>query len=55
MLELVLYFIFIADINEYLPAGVKFEKYADDIIAYIIAYIIGELSKTKTSLNALPK
>ena len=32
----VLFLIFIADINDFMPAGVSFEKYADDIIAYII-------------------
>ena len=38
----VLFILFIADINKYLPKGVRFEKYADDIIAYII----GQLLKT---------
>ena len=32
----VLFILFIADINKYLPKGVRFSKYADDIIAYII-------------------
>jgi hypothetical protein len=32
----VLFLIFVADINNYIPAGVNIEKYADDIIAYII-------------------
>ena len=32
----VLFLLFIADINEYLPEGISFEKYANDIIAYII-------------------
>ena len=32
----ILFLIFISDINEYLPKGVEIEKYADDIIAYII-------------------
>ena len=27
----VLFLIYIADINDYMPAGVSFEKYADDI------------------------
>ena len=36
MLGPVLFLIFIADINDFMPAGVSFEKYADDIIAYII-------------------
>jgi len=38
----VLFIIFIADINKYMPEGIGFEKYADDIIAYII----GKLLKT---------
>ena len=32
----ILFLLYIADINDYMPAGVSFEKYADDIIAYII-------------------
>ena len=40
----VLFLLFIAGINEYLPEGIHFEKYADDIIAYIIG------SKTRTDL-----
>jgi hypothetical protein len=32
----ILFIIFIADINSYMPAGVIIEKYADDIIAYIL-------------------
>jgi hypothetical protein len=32
----ILFVIFIADINEYLPDGVEIEKYADDILNYII-------------------
>lgn len=36
----VLFLLFIADINNYMPAGVSFEKYADDIIAYIIGEAI---------------
>ena len=32
----VLFLLFIADINTYLPEGVRFEKYADDIICYIL-------------------
>ena len=32
----ILFLIFISDINEYLLKGVEIEKYADDIIAYII-------------------
>ena len=32
----ILFLIFIADINNYMPPGICFEKYADDIIAYII-------------------
>ena len=29
-------FIFISDINDYMPKGVELEKYADDILNYII-------------------
>ena len=36
----VLFLLFIADINTYLPEGVRFEKYADDIIACIIGSAI---------------
>lgn len=32
----VLFLIFIADLNDYLPDGSSIEKYADDIISYII-------------------
>ena len=32
----ILFLIFIADVNDYIPAGVDFEKYADDIINYVI-------------------
>ncbi len=32
----ILFIIFIADLNEYLPNGVNLEKYADDIICYIL-------------------
>jgi len=31
----ILFILFIADINDYIPAGIDFEKYADDIINYI--------------------
>ncbi len=41
MLGPVLFLIFIADINDYMPAGVSFEKYADDIIAYVIGKQVG--------------
>ena len=32
----VLFLLFVADINEYLPAGAPTDKYADDIISYIV-------------------
>jgi hypothetical protein len=32
----ILFILFIADINAYLPKGINVEKYADDIICYII-------------------
>lgn len=32
----VLFIIFISDVNDYMPAGVNFEKFAGDIISYII-------------------
>ena len=32
----VLFLLIIADLNNYLPAGADTEKYADDIISYII-------------------
>jgi len=31
----ILFILFISDINEFIPAGVEIEKYADDILAYI--------------------
>jgi hypothetical protein len=38
----ILFILYIADINDYLPAGANTEKYADDIISYVI----GESSAT---------
>ena len=38
----ILFILFIADINDYLPEGINVEKYADDIICYII----GRATKT---------
>ncbi len=38
----VLFILLIADINKYMPEGVRFEKYTDDIITYIV----GKLLKT---------
>ena len=32
----VLFLLFISDINEYIPPGVNIQKYADDILTYII-------------------
>jgi hypothetical protein len=32
----ILFILFLSDINKYFPDGVTFEKYADDILAYII-------------------
>ena len=32
----ILFIIFISDINDYMPEGVEMEKYADDILNYII-------------------
>ena len=32
----ILFILFIADINSYLPTGVNIKKYADDILAYLI-------------------
>jgi hypothetical protein len=33
----ILFILFIADINDYLTAGAEIEKYADDILAYVIS------------------
>jgi hypothetical protein len=35
----ILFILFIADLNDYLPTGVSFAKYADDIVAYIIGLL----------------
>jgi hypothetical protein len=40
----ILFIIYIADINSYLPVGTNAEKYADDIISYVIG------NETKTDL-----
>jgi hypothetical protein len=32
----ILFILFISDINKFLPEGVELEKYADDILAYLI-------------------
>jgi hypothetical protein len=36
VLEPVLFLIYILDINSYLPPGSNIEKYADDIISYVV-------------------
>jgi hypothetical protein len=38
-----LFILFISDINEYLPSNAEIEKYADDILGYLIGNALGRL------------
>ena len=38
ILRPILFILFISDINEFFPPGVVIQKYADDILAYILDY-----------------
>jgi ribonucleases P/MRP protein subunit RPP40 len=52
----ILFLLFIHDINEVIPEGIELEKYADDILAYIIGnteHIHGSLpQKTIEAINS---
>ena len=45
MLGPTLFILFISDINEYLPSNVEIEKYADDILGYLIGNGLGQLTQ----------
>jgi hypothetical protein len=50
----ILFILFIADLNDYLPTGVSFAKYADDIVGPISSASSPASTTCPTYLNSSP-
>ena len=50
----ILFILYISDINKYLPTGCSAEKYADDIISYIIGHSVSS-TLPQTVVNSVQK